>query len=205
MAQILSGGGELFNAAVYGRPNPTVYDFIDRHNQAVSQNIGEAARSFFNSTRDLYKRVTESDALRWAKAATRKVKSFWDPDGIYPITDVGRMQNAKPEMQRWIMAEPTIRKMYHDQLCEGYEGEYVDIHPGMIGEDHYDYRRVNNGIVRLHEKEGWNATTYMDDLLPDDVELELDDQVDILTTWQFVRAAAKRKEEDPTSKFNAEL
>jgi hypothetical protein len=115
------------------------------------------------------------------------------------------MQNASLTMQRWIMAEPTVRTLFHKQLCDGYSDTYVDMYPGRVGEDHYDYRRVMNGVVVPHEERGGDATTYMEDLIPDDVELDLNDQIDIISSWQFIQAKVAERNEDPTSKYNGTL
>lgn len=204
MAQVYFGGADMFDAAVYGRPNSTIYQFIDNQVNTLSRNISESAKGFFQATKDIYQRVSFDDAVRKAKAVTRKVNSLWDPDGIYPITNMASMQNANLTMQRWIMANPEVRSLFHQHQCEGYSGTYKDIHPGRIGEDHYDYRRAMNGFVVVDD-EGWKATTYFDELLPGDVELDLSEQVDIQTTWKFFVDAMNRKEDDPTSKFNSSL
>ena len=205
MAQVITGDGDLFNAVVYGQPNPSIYDFIGRHTEQVSQNMTHAAQAFMASAKDVYRRVTESEAMRRAKAATRRVNSMWQRHGIYGLTSMAQMQNANPDMQRWMMAQPQVREMFHRQECDGFSDTYVDLHPGKVGEEHYDYRRVMNGIVQLTEKTGWEATTYLEDLLPDDVELDLEDQVDILQTWEFLKQAMLDREDDPTSKYNASL
>ena len=52
------------------------------------------------------------------------------------------------------MAQPDIRSLYHKGHCDGYSDTYVDMEPGLVGEQHYDYRRVMDGVVEETET-GW--------------------------------------------------
>ena len=114
-------------------------------------------------------------------------------------------------MQRYLMAEPTTRQMYIDQRCDGYSDTYVDVDPGTIGPAHYDYRRATDGLLMdsptpdANGDYGWTAVTYMEELLPDDVELTLSEQVDIQYSWQWLKAIMAEGEQDPVSRYNADL
>lgn len=205
MAEVMFGGPEVFHAAVYGRSNPTVYDFIGRQAEHVSNNISQAAQQFFESARGIYEQMDHSKALRRAKAASRRVQNLWQRDGIQPLTTMAALQQAGVDMQRWVMAEPSLRELYNGQQCEGFHSTYIDTFPGTVGEDHYDYRRVMDGIVQENKDFSWQATTYFEDPVPDDVELTLEDQHDIMTTWRFVQAAVTRGRDDPSSPSNEPL
>lgn len=203
--KVIAGNADVFDAVAFGRPNSSIYNFIDQHAQSISQNINQAAQQFFQNTKDIYRKVEESEAVRLAKAVGRKLTTLWDATGINPLTSMAALQHANPDMIRWNMAEPTVREAFNKQQCHGYGDAYMDVHPGTLGEDHYDYRRVMNGVVQLDDDHGWTATTYTEDLLPDDVELELHDQADILLTWDHLKHAMTRKKDDPTSQFNDPL
>ena len=45
----------------------------------------------------------------------------------------------------------------------------------------------------------------MEELLPDDVELTLEEQLDIAQSWAWIKSLMKQGNEDPTSRFNADL
>ena len=77
--------------------------------------------------------------------------------------------------------------------------------PGMVGRDHYDWRRVNDGVVHSTEDEPFKVTFYFDEILEGDRELRPDEKVDILSSWDIMRIAMKRGEEDPTSVLNDKL
>lgn len=200
MATLVEGGSDLFDALAYTMPQPGVYDFLAHRAQNYSNLLTSSGSQFLQNVKSYYDAITESEAMRIARAAMRKVENIWNADTIRYINDVQHMQAAGLQMQRWIMAEPTIRQMYIRQECEGYGDAYVDQDPGLVGERHYDYRRVMNGIV-VEQDEGWYASTFIEDLRPGDRELMLDEQADILHTWENVRAAIRHRKQDPTSRF----
>lgn len=205
MAIVLEGGADHFGALAFGRTSQATLQMLDSYNQRVSQNFQVAERQFSDKMRDVFARVDESEAMRLARAVGRKIRNFWSTEDIHPLTNIGMAQHASVTMQRWVMAEPTVRKMYHEQKVEGYVDSYVDVHGQVYGSNHYDYRRATQGLIVETPEEGWQAATYMEDLLEGDRELLLDEKADIQATWEFIRGALKRKKDDPTSPTNAAL
>lgn len=209
MVQVVYTDNDGFNMLAYGagaQKHPGTLQFLENSINAisnVSQTLTDAGRSFFSNVGDMYERFNGAEAIRLAKAAVRRVSSIFQPDAISYIQDIGRMQNAPLAMQRWLMAEPTVRTLYHQQRCDGYSETYVDMEPGRVGADHYDWRRVNQGMVKHDEAnpEEWSYTTYMDDLHEGDRELTLEEKVDVLSTWDLIRYHIQKGEEDPTSPF----
>lgn len=204
MATVIEGGADLFDALAFGRPQAGIYDFLAQRAQSYSQNLNSAGQMFIQNVKTYYDAVTESEAVRLARMAAKKVGSLWQTDSIRPLMELAEFQNAMPKMQRWVMACPEVRQLYHNQQCEGYEGTYVDVEPGLRGEAHYDYRRVMNGIVDETDA-GWYACTYIEDLRNGDTELTLGEQDDILYTWQRVKYHLNRRADDPTSRWGAKF
>lgn len=205
MAMVLDGGAGLFDSLIYGQGHPGTQQFIQSQLDFNPSALTEAGHRFYSGARELYDRIAGSEAMRVARAAKRAVGSIWQSDEIRVLTTIDEMQWAPLTMQRWIMAEPTVREMYKEQRIEGYQGSYVDPFADQgVGEDHYDWRRVNNGIVTETE-DGWQSTTYFEELLPDDVELDMDLQVDIMDTWENVLKIIRKGGDDPTSRWNASL
>lgn len=204
MAFLIEGGVSSVDALLYGKPHPGTINFINQQLTTMTHNLTDAGARFMQGINQLYDRFTGSTAARIARAAARSVASIWQSDEIQQIVDLGRMQHAPMKMQRWLMAEPTVRQYYIDQRCDGYSDTYVDLEPGKVGEQHYDYRRVMNGIVTDTE-DGWTSTTYHDDLNNDDAELHVDEQHDILISWTALVKMIRAGKEDPTSRYAAEL
>lgn len=210
MANFYDGGSTMFNALAYGAPHPSITQFLSERMENLSQMVHTAGVDFVQQARDAYERYSGDQAMRVMRAVNRAVTNFWQTDTIRPLVSIGQLQHAPLTMQRFLMAEPTTRKMYHQQRVDGYSESYVDIHPGDRGQDHYDYRRVMQGFVVVDDAdeegmEGFSATTYFDELLPDDVELDHGQQIDILQSWDYLQAAIEKGGDDPTSRFNSAL
>lgn len=198
--QVGYGDDLAFRALVYGADrSPGTLQFIENSVNSIGQmsnTLTEAGNNFFNNSRTLMNQFIGSDAMRLAKAALNKVSNVFVRNDIHYINDIAKLQNAPLVMQRFIMAQPDVRLRYHEQRCDGYSGTYVDMEPQRIGENHYDYRRVMNGIVVGDEDK---ITYYLDTLFPNDRELDLNEQVDVLKTWEVVARLMKYGDEDPTS------
>lgn len=207
--QVITGGARTFSALAYQNQHPENQNYFAQKLQNFTQTFGDAVGSvaggFMSNATDLFDKFYGSEAVRLAKAAVRKVKSIWERDDIRELFGIGEIQQAKPIMQRWIMAEPTYRQMFHDQRCDGFSNSYVDMEPGVVGEAHYDYRRVMDGLLVDDEEEGWSMTHYIEDLREGDVDLELDEQLTILSVWDVVAMHAKAGGEDPGSVYGDKL
>ena len=143
--------------------------------------------------------------MRVARNAIRHVASIFDEDTIYGFKTLEDTQTAKPVMQRFIMAMPQLREMYHEQRVDGYSSSYVDLQPGVVGEDHYDYRRVTDGVM-MESEDGDDLvwTTHFEDLLENDRALDISEQADILNTWDLVSGLIAQRH-DPTDVYGGRL
>ncbi len=205
MVQVVVGGTTEFNALVYGQKNPGTISYLEQQSFTVSPHLTAAGQAFFANQADLYEQYNGAEALRLAAAAVRKVASIFQPNSIRPLYTLGELQNAPLALQRWIMAEPTVRELYHQQRCDGYSESYVDMHPGFVGREHYDWRMVQHGLIQTEDEEEPMARFFFDDLVEGDRELTLDEKTDIVTTWDIVKNMVKTNQEDPTSAFGGQL
>jgi hypothetical protein len=207
VAQVIIGGTDEFNALVFGNKHPGTMQFLQRQVEQlpqISQTLTDAGRQFFSTARDLYEKYNGAEAMRLARAALRKAGSVFQKDVVRSIWEMGELQHAPSVMQRWIMANPAVRSMFHEQRCDGYADTYVDVFPGSIGRQHYDYRRVMDGVVE-QEEDGFRVSMYLDPLIEGDRDLSTDEKVDILATWQVVAKLMRADGEDPTSPFGNKL
>ena len=210
MVEIVNGGNVAFNALLFGAPDPNLAAHLGQQFNQGMQNLTDMGQRLFHQSRDLFERFSGDQAMRYIRAIGRAANAVWQSDTIRPITCIGEMQFATPTMQRWIMAEPTVRKMYHEQRLDGYSHSYVDVEPDRIGTRHYDYRRVTNGLMLFSEfddpqKPEWSATTYFEEPYEGDIELSLPEKADIMHTWECLRSMVRNGREDPTDRFNATL
>lgn len=210
MATIIEGGAATFDATVLGAQHPGTIAFIRQQFNTFTHHVGDAARSFIEETKELFESLNNDNALQLLRSARRALDSIWLPNEIQPLYNIGQVQHAPDAMVRWIMADVETRQMYHQGRIEGYGERYVDLQPGKVGEDHYDYRRVMNGVVVVDKESdgdgdyGWQTTTYFERLRPDDRELELVEQQDILRTYALL-AKLRENSEDYTSPYGADI
>lgn len=200
--RVLEGSPDVFNMLIYPDQNPFNQQFLQDQLTNFQSSLTEAGKQFMTGARDVYDRIHNSEAMQMAKAVIRQVGAFFNPDTIIPLDSILSIQQASLTMQRWVMAEPTIRSLYHKQLVNGYSDTYVDMEPDRIGEEHYDYRRVMHGVVRDDvEDYDWVVTMYPDDLHEGDRELTALEQNDVCNMWDLVKLYAQARQEDPTDPY----
>lgn len=199
----LTGDG-AFDALVYGNTHQSVLNFLEEQRGTVLSNVGSITKNFFENTKSLVDEINRSEAMQWATAITRKVTHLWDDDVVTFLNDIGSIQQAKSQMRRFIMQDPEILTLFREQKIEGYYGLYEDTDSWAFKDTHYDYQRVNQGVI-VETEEGWEAPTYSYELLEGDTELSLSMQRDIQMTCQRVLDFYRKGERDPTSPSNASL
>lgn len=206
--QVVYGDGG-FDALAYGEAHPNVARFIDEQAGRLNNAISDAGRQFMGYVGGLVDRVSNAEITQRIQALTSKAASMWDRDAICTLTTLFDFQQAKSKMRRWVMAEPTVRKLYHQQRVEGYDDgqnpQYIDVEPDRIGTAHYDYRRATDGLVVFDDDGEWSSTTYFEELREGDRDLTLSEQVHISLTWERLREHLDRASFDPTSLTNAAL
>ena len=195
-----SAGGAAFDAIAFGLPSQSNLNFLEERLTHFSNTMSDAGNEFIKRGLEVFNRYGGSEAIRLAKAAVRTVQHAFDRDYVRVLETVGAMQQAGPNMQRWIMACPDVRHLYHKQQCDGFSDTYVDYHPGKIGEDHYDYQLVVHGVMAETPDDPEFECSFPNYLHgnDDDVDLSLSEQLDILTTWDILKSKLKPGMEDPT-------
>lgn len=183
MALLIDGDAMSFRAAAYGRPNVATVNFLQQQFQDPSRAMVFANTSFMDRSRTMFEDNYGDAAMARLEAVRRNLRKAWDDDDIRPLLTVEAMQSAKPQMQRWIMANPFVRKLYKQGRVAGYGESYLDHKKQGVGEDHYDYRIAMSGFATFNDEDGWSATTYGDELLEGDVRPTFMEQIDIFQTW----------------------
>ena len=185
---IQGGTAKSFGYLMFPNQNPGNQIFIDQQFENMNAIFTGIGHQFMEQTRKAYEAAKNSDAMRIAQAALRTIKSAFHPNMIRDLISEEDFQMAKPVMQRYVMASPYIRALYQANRCDGYRGSYVDLQPGAIGDNHYDYRRAMQGIAAINEEDNgepdWSATIWVEDLQEGDRELEAEEQNIIGKVWR---------------------
>lgn len=207
MINVIEGNDADFNNIVYGVKHPGTLNFIRNQIENVNHafhHLNEASQRFYSNVGEMFERLNGSEAMRRARMVKEKITGIFIPDDIRYLNSIEKIQQAQPYMQRFIMAEPTIRRMYHNQQVDGYSHSYIDAEPLLIGKDHIDYRFVMDGVVNTDE-EGEHYYTFYDPENDIHRTLILDEQNDILNTWEMINISLEVNEYDPTSSFGDKL
>lgn len=206
MAQVVYGGSREYRALVSGEQHPTTVQYLRNQMSSLQSYVGESATSWAQKAFESYERFSSDNAIRLAQAALRKVTTYFQDDRIMQLDTLAQLQQAQQRMQRFIMADPYVRERYHNQMCEGYQGSYVDMWPTDSGRGHYDYDRIHDGLIvevapTEEDPEGsWMCYAQTDEeLLPGDRRLTLAEKDMILTTQERVRFLMGTGLEDPVS------
>lgn len=193
---------------IYPDQHPANKQYIMNQLDNYSHMLLDAGKQYFSQAREMFEKINDSEAIRSARAALRMAKGIVRPNVVIELTGIEDVRSAQPIMQRYIMAEPTIRQLYFDQRCDGYSDSYVEIFPNILGKDHIDYRKVMTGMVEeFVDEDGedcWRVNQYTNELSEGEEDLSFDNKVDILHTWEIVRMAIERNI-DPTDRFGGNL
>ena len=208
--QAVYGGADAFDALVYGTPSQSNLDYFQGQlNRLIATPLVNVSNTFIERANVFHDQFNGTGAMRVINAALRAVGNVFRADIIQLLPDIGSMQRAPYQMQRWLMAEPNTRREFISGRCEGYGEAYIDLDPGVIGKRHSDWRRVNDGMVyetdQSDTESDWVATMHFDELQPGDRHLTTSEQHLVVDTWGFLKNMMERKEDDPTSSWNATL
>lgn len=212
MAEVVYGGNAAVQALLYGDVHPGTQHFFESQRGHALSGLTQTAQRFAHEAVERFGFMASERTQRLIRDVRRAANWVWHGDYIRPLRTVDELQFASPTMIRYIMAEPTVRQMYHDQQLAGYDDHYVDLQPKATGEELYEYRQVMQDIVVVDEDEhgnpiGWHADHFMEDVLEDGSvdELSFDEQMDIQQTWAHTLSAIKARRQDPTSTYGASL
>lgn len=206
--QIIHGGANVWDALAYGEQNPNNVSYFRDQIQNFGNTLTEMGSNFFSNAEDLFNKFNGSKAIQVLRQATKAAQALFQPNIVKQLNTVDEFQNATMIMQRWVMANPVIRQTFQDQKCDGYSDTYVDIQPNTMRDNHYDYRRVMDGVVvetNINDEHGWKVKFYPDDLHENDRELVHDEKVDILNSWDIIEMFMSAGGKDPTSQYGASL
>lgn len=202
----ITGDTNTFRALAYGRPDMLTHDWCRQQEQQHLMMLDPAVRANYEAMQGTVFGAIDYQAIaNMSRALRNQADGIWLVNDIIPLKTIGELQNPPPVMVDWMMSCPQVREMYHDQRLAGYDEYYVDHDPGMIGVNHYHYRRVVNGIFEENAKGEMIATEWLEDLRKPTDDLSLSEQLTIMSVWDEMINVLNEGNVDPTSRFNASL
>ncbi len=206
MITVVDGDTNTFRAIAYGTPDPLTMEWCrQRHDDRIAVLDPFVQQAWQASKNTVFGNIDYQAIANMNRALSNQLDSIWIHDRIMALTTVEQLQSPPPIMMRWVMAEPTIRKMYHNQQLAGYDEFYDDPEPGKRGEDHYYYRRAVNGLFLEGQNGEMEAVEWFEHIIdPTDI-LDIVDQCSIQSTWAGALRIIAERAADPTSMYNAQL
>lgn len=205
MANLITGDNDIFNAYVSGRERVENRNFLARQWDRVSSVISDRGQKFMERAKNVFDAYDTDSIDRGLRAIKRRLDNRWGLNDITSLGTIGQLQTANAKMQRWLMANQKARRMWQKGRCNGFADSYVDLEPGLWGENHSDYRRVMNGIAQTDEDGNTCFVTYFDAIEEGNEELTFSEQCDILRSWQALEDNLDANLDDPTDPANGAL
>jgi hypothetical protein len=180
----------FFDFGLFPDQNPMNEQFFIRQFEQLSHNVSDISRQYYDFAKKSFDDFVDSGIMRTIRAAQATAKNWFHPNSIVMLETIEELQAAQPMMQRYMMANPTIRTLYHRQLCNGFSDSYKDMYPGVIGETHQDYRKVMTGAIQDYTtpdgEESWHAMQYLDDMDDGDRELDPMERLTMRKVWEIM-------------------
>ena len=199
MAMAMTCGFEGFKAMTSAAP--TQINFNSYRNALVNtfEVLGDAGKAMLNSALEVFDNNNNEEVIRAAKALRDSVDHMWEGNEIRYITTLEGLQQAKPTMMNYIMAEPTFKRLATENKIAAYDGDWIDPEPGYYGEDTVAWQNVMQGRVQ-NDDDGEYFVNYMNTQLMDVEPLSLQEQQDVSHTWAIGHVMMMLEEEDFTSR-----
>lgn len=205
MANLITGGNDLFSAYVSGRESSSNRSFLAQQLSRASNVISERGRQFMERVKESFDAYDHDSVDRGLRAIKRRLDNRWSVDEISPMMTIGDLQNANPKTVRWMAANPRVRKAKQAGRCHGWADTYVDLEPGLWGERNTDWKRVMNGMAQTDDEGNTHFVTYFDAIDDGAEELTFTEQCEIQRGWQKTNDYLDANLDDPTDPNNGAL
>ncbi len=195
-----SDNDDFFDAALYSSPPPGLVNYMQNQFSNIANSVGEMGNMFLQRASNMFESINANARFNAAKRELNRAVGYVHHNEVGYLSSVDQIKAANPIMQRWVMAEPTYRADYLNQTADGYSDSYINIHGNVLGADHYDYRRVMDGVLTYNERtEEFFTQSFIEDLIEGDRELTNFERRDILSVWDVMREIHSLVKDDITN------
>ena len=201
------------DAELFGEPHENTISYMRDRVERHAGRIRDLFNGFFNDSREVFERYNGDRALRRIRSRARKTSNILQRDAIIPIRTLEGLQQAKPVMQRYLMANIMARIAESNQTIDAYSDSYRNYTPHLRGFTDPDYMRVIDGVMFDSDRFGveqskdpenaWVAYQNLFDT--DERDLDLIEQTDIMSAWDLMEIHLAAKKKDPTSVLNESM
>lgn len=181
---------------------------VQEHQTFINKIDPQWGGDLIDRTRVLFDSFNGSGVMHMVQQALNHVSAISRPDAVFEFKSVEEFNTAQPVMMTYIMANPTVRKMYHARSCDGYSDVYVDPCPDVIGRGHSHYEHVMNGVIEF-SKDAVNEGTFSNFSSAWASEgsemLDISKKASMINTWSVNDRLFEEGDVDPTSQFGSSL
>lgn len=203
MATFIAGGADVLDAIGGGHLSQSVRGWLNESANAVINTLPQQGQAFIERWREANQVMSTDMSIALLSSLEQKSDNAWNTHAVRILDTIPSFQAAGPVMQRWVMAYPEVRERYLNNSLAGYHDEYVNYYGDVSGEQHYDYRRVMDGVGKLHN--GHYMKKQYHDVLGDDQALTVTQKHTIMKTWQMLQDHLEENDDDPTCQFGGKL
>jgi hypothetical protein len=178
----ISGGETAFNALLYKQPDSNLLNYLQNNIQSAIAATSHLGERFVSTVQNMYNRFNDSSIINASKALLFKSGSHMNQTVIYPVAYDG-FSTANLMMQRYIMANPTVDKLYQRNMCYGFQDTYINNNP-YTGTESVEYMQTMDGVLQFDSSdEGYTQyhSYYHSD--ENNTELDIYDKLSVLDTW----------------------
>lgn len=185
---------------LYGNKSGMIGNYLYQQMQGLPDQFNEFGQRVYNNLRQAYDFVTDKLTQYGIMNQLRQNNVRVEKEFLMELNTFDQFRQANMTMQRWVMANPVVREQYLKNNIDGYSNTYENIFGDAVGQNHYDYRRVMNGVVIDDDPEyEWKMYEYHDQLQIGDRELDHYEKTLILNTWNASNELMKMCKFDFTS------
>jgi len=173
---------------------------INQYVNVVKSTVPEFASSIVEK----FNNLSNSSTLQYMSNLKNRIQSLWQTDCVRHLGNMNSLQQAPNVMRKYIMAMPELRSRYQNNALSGYDKKYVDEYPNTIGNSHYDYRRVTEGII-MQKGDYVGYTIFYENVKEEDI-LTIVQKNNIHSTWDTINHYLEIGDNsDPTSVWGGTL
>lgn len=183
---------DIGTRALFGKSDPNTQVALFNSLQNYCSNLGTQLKGFAENIMERYHTFYDYNLMAKINAVKNQMNNIWQNDTIKTLKSLHEIQQAPQAMIPWIMAHPFLRASYQREGCYGYGEAYLNNYPTGVGESHYDYRRVMNGVVDDGKYTNYHEKIDLRDLL------NVFEKNNIRYTWKIIDGLIEKGNSDPT-------
>ena len=185
MAVIVKASSAGQDYALYGDKTHFVANYIQQQLQTMPVYASPYQERMQQSLQSSYAYLTDAAVRHDIVQSLRGAGVDLGENFIVELRTFEELQHANLTMQRWVMAEPTIRQLYLDQNVDGYSDTYLNTSGQYVAERDYHYQLAMTGVP-VEAGDGTTITRFYhaeEDLREGDRKLSHHEKIAIQRTW----------------------